>query len=260
MDEATDTSFKPTYMSFATFWNYIEELASRPLPPQIDRSMMNSKSGTDQANLVGTLASFGLIGPEQRVEPALQALAVQDKERRAQELGSLVVRFYPDALAVSRQNGTEQQLHESFKENFGLDSADTRRKAITFFLHAARTAGIELSPHFPATRSGSGSPGVPRPKKAPKRKGTTPAGPATPAPDTAAQPPEGGVYSTEVAIDGAGTVTLTVNVNPLQLTGADRAFFFKLVDEMNDYATSNKTPPVDDEGGADSSETVGGSL
>jgi len=47
MDDSEST-FKPSYMSFQTFWNFIGELAKKPLPPQIDRSLLGSKSGTDQ--------------------------------------------------------------------------------------------------------------------------------------------------------------------------------------------------------------------
>ena len=52
MDEPNGQTFKPPYLSFQTFWAFLDELAAKPLPPQIDRSMLDKKSGTDQAGLL----------------------------------------------------------------------------------------------------------------------------------------------------------------------------------------------------------------
>src|SRR4051794_11347239 len=81
MDEDREP-FRPPYMSFQTFWRFIEELHSKPLPPQIDRSLMVTKSGTDQASLSATLAAFGLIGPRGEVQPALTRLVQGEEESR----------------------------------------------------------------------------------------------------------------------------------------------------------------------------------
>lgn len=51
VDELSDPKFKPPYLSFQTFWGFVKELAAKPLPPQIDRTMLDKKSGTDQMNL-----------------------------------------------------------------------------------------------------------------------------------------------------------------------------------------------------------------
>jgi hypothetical protein len=66
MDESPDT-FRPPYMSFQTFWRFIEELAGKPLPPAIDRSIMSTRSGSDKANLTQALSTFGLTGPDAKV-------------------------------------------------------------------------------------------------------------------------------------------------------------------------------------------------
>lgn len=259
MDETLE-AFRPPHMSFATLMNFLSDLASRPLPPQIDRMMLSSKSGTDQNNLLAALTTFGLIGDQQRVLPKLEALAVTDEELRKAELRKLVQEYYPDAVKLSEINGTHQQLQNVFKEKFGLDSADTRRKAITFFLHAARAAELPISAYFPNTRSGSGGPGTPRAKK-PRaaRRAAPPDGTPTPPANPGGQSGEnsGSEFSTEVQIK-AGRVKLTVNVNPIELRGKDRTFFFDLVDKMEEYAADNPdsptvngvAPSVEDEGGS----------
>lgn len=56
------------------------------------------------------------------------------------------------------------------------------------------------------------------------------------APEQQPPPPKGGEYSQSVQLAGdAGTVTLSVNVNPMKLKGAVREFFYSLVDAMDDY-------------------------
>lgn len=260
MDEPREV-FRPPIMAFATLSNFFDDLASRPLPPQIDRSMMNSKSGTDQKNLLTALSAFGLIGEQQRVMPALQALATTDEEQRKTALAKLIREYYPEAVTLSEAHGTQQQLNEVFKDKFGLDtSADTRRKAITFFLHAARAADLPISANFPSTRSGSGGPDTPRAKRPRnlRRQQPTGAGADAEISSTSANlPPEGGraQFSTKVKIK-AGLVVLTVDVNPIELRGDDRTFFYTLIDMMEDYAASHPTSPTTngtapiDEGGA----------
>lgn len=167
-ESATD-ELRPPYLPFATFLGFLSELASKPLPPQIDRSMMSSKSGTDQANLFSALKFFNLIDGQQVVQDGLKALVATDDEGRKRALGSMFRQRYPGQFKVSEQNGTEKALLDSFEHDFGY-SGDTRRKAMTFFLHGARWADTELSAHFPATRLGSGRSPGPRPKRAVKKK------------------------------------------------------------------------------------------
>ena len=225
-------------MSFQTFWKFVEDLSARPLPPQIDRSIMNSKSGTDQANLMSALSGFGLIGADQRVEPALRDLAVSDDATRRERLATLIQKYYPEQVIVAEQNGTEQQLHQTFRESFNLESADTRRKAVTFYLHAARTAGMTLSEYFPQTRSGSGNPGASRPKRPARRKG--PAASVTGASTgSAMRQREGqariGGDTYTVDLESGGTVSVAVSVNLFDLTTKDRSFVIELIDKLKGY-------------------------
>ena len=231
MDEQ-ESVFKPPYLSFQTFWNFIGELSKKPLPPQIDRSLLSSKSGTDQLNLTSTLKSFALIRDDLSVEPRLDQLVNADEDQRKKLLAEIVHQYYPDPLRVSAENGTEKLLHDSFRESYGLDAADTRRKSITFFLHAARTADIELSPHFPATRTGSGGGGSPRPRKASSRK---PKPPVQESPRTGAV--SGGETKT-VGFGEAGTVTVNVNMQWLKLSPQTMVKLRKAIDTIEELGTT----------------------
>jgi hypothetical protein len=233
----TDFGFRPPYMSFQTFWNYIEELAEKPLPPAIDRSIMKSKSGTDQANLTMAFNSFGFTDATGNVLPALTDLIAFDPEERPAAFGALVRAHYKVPLDVSSRNGTPADLNKVFIDEYpSIASADTRRKAITFFLHAARKSGIELSPHFPATRSGQGAPGAPKARRTGTRRRQQRddgSGGQQPPP-----PPAGGFSQSVELPDDAGTVMLTASVNPMALKGNIRAWFYKLVDQMDTDPTS----------------------
>src|SRR6266700_3864540 len=67
MDEPKPGEFRPPYLSFATFWSFLDTMLAQPLPPKIDRSMMRSKSGSDQVSLTAAMKAFGLIGDNQEV-------------------------------------------------------------------------------------------------------------------------------------------------------------------------------------------------
>lgn len=240
--DSNEVVFKPPYIAFQTFWGFVENLATQPLPPQIDRSMMSNKSGSDQNNLLLTLRSFRLIDEDSNVMPGLVQLAGAQPDRRKELLGDLVLLYYRPALAVSEANGTEKQLNDSFREHFGLEAPETRRKAIAFFLHAARTSEISLSSYFPKTRPGSGAPGAPRLARRTVRKKVVPPGtPTGTPPDTS--PPAAERPATSVTLGNGGTVTLSANVNPLTLRGQDRIFFYKIVDAFEEFADSHSVAP-----------------
>lgn len=236
--------FRPPYMSFQTFWRFVEELRSKPLPPQIDRSLMRSKSGTDQANLNSTLDAFGLVGPSGEVRAELKALVHGDEPGRRRVLAEMIRHHYPVPIAVSEQNGTNQQLQEAFRDAYGMTAADTRRKATTFFLHACREAEIELSPYFPSTRAGSGAPGASKPRKPPRRRATTSSG--TEANGQTAQGtgpvPAGDAYS--VTLASGGTVGVTVSVNLFELSTDDRNFVIELIDKLKGYGPAKPAAGV----------------
>ena len=114
MDEMTGSEFKPPYLAFKTFWGFVDELLAKPLPPKLDRSLMRSKSGSDQASLTAALKSFGLIDDGQ-VVTGLRALAGAGGARRLHWLGQQLRLQYPAQVEVSEGNGTEQQLETRSK-------------------------------------------------------------------------------------------------------------------------------------------------
>jgi hypothetical protein len=230
--EDSQGDFRPPYLPFQTFWSFIGDLLANPLPPRIDRSLMTSKSGTDQVHLTAALKAFGLVDANQAVT-GLRDLEGADEAARAGWLAEQIRKHYPAQIKVSEENGTEQQLKESFRVGSGTtDSADTLRKSIRFFLHAAREAGIPLSPHFPATRGGSGAPGAPKPKRSASKRKPGASQPRENGTSTPASK-DGDKYSVDLA--SGGSVSVVVSVNLFSLSKEDRKFVIDLVDALKDY-------------------------
>jgi hypothetical protein len=255
--DTESSTFRPPYMSFQTFWNFIEELASKPLPPRVDRSLMQSKSGTDQANLTMALTSFGLTDSEGNVLSDLTELVAKTAEERKKSFAEMVDLYYEGPMRVSKENGTTAALNAAFVSDYpSIASADTRRKALTFFLHAARESGIELSPHFPQTRSGSGAPGAPKQKRTTPRKPKNHDGEsASTGKNTTDQKPPSG-HTNTVTLKSGGTVTLTYDVNLFDLDEDDESFVMGLVKKLRGY--SNGTTGTKAKQHSAAGETVGG--
>lgn len=243
MDEPNG-AWKPPYFAFQTFWSFMADLAAKPLPPKIDRSLLKSKSGTDQANLLMALRAFDLMDDTNTVNgSSLAPIAQGAEESRAHALADLVKRYYGKPLELSEQSGTEGQLHELFRDNFALSSADTRRKAVTFFLHAARRAGMPLSEHFPSTRSGSGAPGTPKVKRSPtaaKRKSMSPVGSAKTPVVTTEQTASG--EHKRVSFGDSGLVTVNVDVKWLDLPEHVFTGLRKVIRDLEALGSDNDSP------------------
>jgi hypothetical protein len=155
------TDFSPPYMSWATFEGILDQLKANGIPDLIDRSVLDSKSGTDQTQFLRAAQNFGLIDGDKAPTDRMRALV--GAEDRGPLIGEILRENY--ASVVNLGTGATQQMLEDEFRKFGLEGADTIRKAITFYLSAARQTDIELSQHFKATRPGSGGRRTGRPRK-----------------------------------------------------------------------------------------------
>lgn len=174
------TAFQPPYMSWATFEGIIDQLAATGIPDQIDRSVLASRSGGDQSQFLRAARSFGLIGDDDVPTERLRAL-VGEPENRGEIYKQILHENYEPVIALGT-GATQQQLTDRFRE-FGIEG-ETIRKAIAFYLNAAKQAEIPLSPRFKSTRPGSGGR-----KTGNRRKSTTKPGAGDPDPPTPPAPP-----------------------------------------------------------------------
>jgi hypothetical protein len=154
----------PPYFAFKTLTNTIEKMEEHGPPPRIDRTFLPGMSGAGQTQFLAGLKSLGLIDDNGVVQQMLVDL-VNDPDHRRALIGQMLRERYPEAVKLGEGNATTGQLVEVFN-GYGVQG-DTARKAIAFYLQAAKYAeDIPLSPHFktPSVKpSGGGT--RKRPKK-----------------------------------------------------------------------------------------------
>lgn len=158
----------PPYVPFKTFLNFLEKL-EQLVPPRIDRSFLNRYySGTMGSMLLIALRFLGLIeGEDHRVTDALERL-VNEKASRKQLLKELLHDRYGPVFSDvgDLSKATHGLLEQSFKQRYKIDG-ETRRKAISFFVHAAQETGIPVSMYIrTASNPGPRAASKPGPRKA----------------------------------------------------------------------------------------------
>jgi hypothetical protein len=173
MTESPDaTRPVPPYVSFATLLNQIERMARDGVPKRIDKSYLVGMSGGTQNQFKQAMRSLGLINGDDEATGDLVRLVTED-DRRPTILEAILRERFPDLVNLDL-NATRGQLDDALQQCGGELGIDSRRKAATFYIHAAQFAGIPLSPHFKTGRTASGSTSARRPRR--RR-----AAPATPA-------------------------------------------------------------------------------
>jgi len=184
MDEnAPDTKvIQWPYTSWKTILNLIQkfEADGGVLPPRIDRSVLGGSEG-QKTQVMAALRFLGLMGENGEVTPLFQQFVSSDDKQRHVLVRDLLQRHYPEATKLGKSHATTKQLEETFA---GL-TGDTLRKAVTFYIHAAKFSAHPLSKHF-KTPSGF-RPGGVRKQRASNGSAVNPAEP-TPQSQTSAQP------------------------------------------------------------------------
>lgn len=140
----------PPMVSFKTVSNALADFKAKGvLPPTIDKRIWPTYSNTVANQLVSALKFLRLIDDAGVPTSALQHLVAAhgDEEQWAEVLESTVRLSYMQVLDVELDKVHGSHLRDKFKEVFGLEG-DPQRKAIAFFLFAARDAGMTLSPYL----------------------------------------------------------------------------------------------------------------
>lgn len=159
--EASDHTLAPPYFAFKTLTNMLTQMEEHGPPNRIDRSFLSSMAGAAQSQFIHGLKSLRLIEEDGTVRPRLNELVAKPDDRPAL-IGQILRDRYPEAVELGKGNATTGELVEVFR-GYGVQG-DTARKAIAFYLQAAKFAGdVPLSPNFQ-------TPKVSRNPSAPKRR------------------------------------------------------------------------------------------
>ncbi len=152
MQVETGRSNFPAYVPFQTFLNFLGKLG-QGVPHRIDRSFLNRYySGAMGSQLITSLRFLGLVeGDDNRTTAALERL-VNEEAGRKQLLAELLhERYQPVFMDVGDlAKATHSQLEQAFKQIYNVEG-DTRRKAISFFVHLAQHTEVPLSAYIRTT-------------------------------------------------------------------------------------------------------------
>ena len=212
MSKPAEKGLTPAYGSYKTllsFTNDIKELGHIPL--RIDRTQMTKLSGAAAKELLASMRFLGMIQGE-KAEPTelFEAFVVGSDEERQGLLASMVHSSYSflfNTPGFDLERATAGQVAELFREHGNGISGSTLQRAISFFLTAAKEAGIKVSPSIKPPKSSNGT----RPKR--EKKGDV--SPAITVPQDffgigTTVPPPPGVHRFELPIPGKPSVQVLV--------------------------------------------------
>ena len=151
-----EQTVKPPYLSYKTLRNFLESLKASGVSGRIDRSIMpSSMSGANQVLVIAALKFLGLIDEVGIPQDNLHKIVELEKGERAQAYQQALKSAYSFLLKdLDIERATTRQVEERFKD-IGL-STDTVRKAVNFFLLAAKDAELKVSPHIKPYQGTSG--------------------------------------------------------------------------------------------------------
>jgi hypothetical protein len=214
---AAGLSLLPPYTSFAGFLAFLERLEAG-LPQRIDRSywshFLAPAHGSQVMAALRFLELIDFLGaPMQKLEEL-----VSDPQSRKEVLSDLIFERYLPALdGLDLDRATMDQLDDAFGHAYAIDG-DTRRKAVSFFVHAVLYCGLTLSPHITKNT-----------RRRPRRRGTgggarlQPTGPHANAPHRTTR---------TIRFGGGGSISLTVAVDLFTLGPQERGFCLEIIDSF----------------------------
>jgi len=217
------------YLPFKTFLGALDAL-NHGVPPLIDRSIWRTQPGGVQGQIMGALRFFNLIDEANRPTENLRRL-VEKPEHREKAIRALLEWSYADLIKGDLTKMTTKMLEDGI-EQYGV-SGLTKKKAVTFFLQAARFGDLALSPYLQSQIRAT--PGTRRKRRKDEEGSNRESTAVAPSP-MGGQPGE----SQTIELKSGGSVTVTVTINPFSLEQADRTFVFDLIDKLKGYAKGDE--------------------
>jgi hypothetical protein len=240
----------PVYLSFTTFQSAVQSLRIHGLPDKLDRTAWQSRSGTEQGQIIGAFKFLGLIDENDRTEPGLKSLADvrEGSEAEKEILSELLKAKYLKLFELDLKTATPGQVAAAVG-SYGPTGA-TRDRAVRFFLKAAHYCGIPMSSRLTAgmrTRLAADSDASAE-ENAPAAAQPTPARPRRrrriAVPENTERHDErlsGSAVKTISLRETTGTLTLSGTFNPFDLDGEERKLVYEIIDLMKRYEQKKET-------------------
>lgn len=146
-------SLAPPYASFPTFLNFLNKLRDTAIPSRIDPTVFGNASGSISYSIIASLKFLKLISAEGVPTSEFVAFVKADDEQRKGMLADILQAGYPTLWngTIDLKSATAGQFDEHIREEFE-SKGSTVDKVATFFLQAAKHAGVEISPHLAARK------------------------------------------------------------------------------------------------------------
>jgi hypothetical protein len=235
-DMAAVSGTPAAYLPFRTFLSAIDSL-EHGIPKQIDRTIWRSQSGIVQGQIMIALRFFGLLDDEDKPTPALHRF-VDGKDKRPELIRALLHYAYRDLIDRDLTKMTPKMLDEAM-EQYSV-TGDTKKKAVRFFLQAAKFAEVPMHPLLSGQiRNTMGR--KPRRKSLPRENGAPPEESSS-----RSESPNGMTQRDVTVVDlkSGGKLTLIINVNLVTLSSEDRQFVFALIDKFKEYPKTLETAKI----------------
>jgi hypothetical protein len=165
--DATARPSSPIYVSYTTFVTLLDWLRDmKVVPNQLDRTLWAPKfAGSTGVQLMSGLRFLGLLHDEAPM-PRLEQLAMAPNEDRKPILAELVRDRYGADFVAGLARATPRNLQDRMKDLGATDA--TVRKAVSFFVNAAKAADIPMPSHIAKVarnRSGGRRGSTPKPSR-----------------------------------------------------------------------------------------------
>ena len=233
-DVLKDTEGTAVYIPFKTFQTAITTF-TQGTPKKLDKSAWPTFNNLLKGQTYNAFKFLGLIDKDGEVQPILKELIGEKPEsaRFKSILADILKDKYKNVIELASQNGTITQLQDTMR-GYGV-SGTTLERAIRFWTEAAKFVAIPYPDSWKKATGGivrRGRKGTARGSEGDHNK---PEGEKLP------EDVSGPGYNKVMKLpEGIGNVTLIVSVNPIELKGKTRAWFYELVDKLDEC-------PVDEE-------------
>lgn len=220
------------YLPFRTFQSAIESL-EHGIPKKLDRTMWPSQSGLVQSQILMAFRFLGLVDQEDHPTEFLHSL-VSVKENRPDTMQIVLMTSYSNVVEHDLTKMTPKMIEDEM-DRYHV-SGETKRKAVTFFLRAAKFAGMPMHPLLSSMVRNTG----PR-----KRRSKVPTLPKMNDVDSGSSPLQSpAAHATTVHLSKGAVVTMTIAGDPFTLPQDERTFVFGLVDAIQAWTAAH---PSDEE-------------
>jgi len=214
----------PPYLPYKTLLSSLDNLG-QGIPPKLDRSIWKNQPGTVQSQILSAYKFLGLMNDASGPTELLREL-VQHRATPGPVMKKIIEAKYKPILTHDLTTMTTTMLNSEFETAFGVE-AETKKKAVRFFLQATKANGFTLSKFLlDQTRVSAGTR-----KKRTKRDSDNNG-------DNGLD--EDGDVAAErevktIALKSGGELSFSLTVDLFALSKDDREFVFGLIDTLQAY-------------------------